>query len=402
MKKFSFKSGPAIIITAAFIGPGSLTVCAIAGAEFGFELLWGVLISCLITIFIQNSVARLSFFSGMGLLENLNIKTSNTFIKLIIITLVLFAVFIGNAAYEAGNISGAYLGLEGILKNLFNKNFAVSKNLILFLIGFFVIISIWNKKNNFLKNILRVAVLVMSISFVFSAILTSPSVSEIASSLLIPRWRPETWKTIIALIGTTIVPYNLFLHAALVKNLKRNKINFLSLKHDTIIAVSFGGIISIAIIVSAAGAKINNIESIIDLGNALSNLYGPFSQIFISIGLFSAGLSSAITAPMAAGFVVEECFGNYYNKSFLNKLAVVIVVFAGVFFSTTNINPIVLIKTAQITNGLLLPIVIFFLTILFFPKKTDRLINKLNYFLLFSLFIFFAFLSIRVMYLYYF
>ena len=74
MKSFLFRPGPAIIITAAFIGPGSLTVCATAGVDFGYELLWAILLSCIITIFFQNTVANISFRSKLGLIELFNNK----------------------------------------------------------------------------------------------------------------------------------------------------------------------------------------------------------------------------------------------------------------------------------------------------------------------------------------
>ena len=111
MNKSSFTSGPAIVITAAFIGPGSLTVCAIAGVKFGHELLWAVFLSCLITIFLQNSVASLSHKTGKGLVELFNHKINNSILRYSFSAVVLVAIFVGNVAYEAGNISGAYICL---------------------------------------------------------------------------------------------------------------------------------------------------------------------------------------------------------------------------------------------------------------------------------------------------
>ena len=108
---------------------------------------------------------------------------------------------------------------------------------------------------------------------------------HVLNGFFIPRWRPDIWKTIIAVLGTTIVPYNLFLHAALVKQ-DLSCLSTSYLKRDTFIAVSFGGIISSSIIIAAAGANINQIGSINDLGDAKINAHllkydtahGPFSK----------------------------------------------------------------------------------------------------------------------------
>ena len=217
MKSFLFRPGPAIIITAAFIGPGSLTVCATAGVDFGYELLWAILLSCLITIFFQNTVAHISFRSKQGLIELFNNKLSNSIFKFFFIGWILITIFIGNSAFEAGNISGAYIGLKNLI-DLSSFNISESiKFYTYFFIALIIISLIWKENNRLLKNILLIAVLLMSISFLFAAFLTSPNIQELIKGFLIPKWSPEKWGTIVALLGTTIVPYNLFLHAALVK-----------------------------------------------------------------------------------------------------------------------------------------------------------------------------------------
>ena len=117
MSKRKFQLGPATLVTAAFIGPGTVTVCTLAGVEFGFELLWALLISILATIFIQNTAARLSFESELGLATLIKARLQHPIIRFLGMALVVSAVFVGNIAYEAGNISGAVLGLDEFIKN---------------------------------------------------------------------------------------------------------------------------------------------------------------------------------------------------------------------------------------------------------------------------------------------
>ncbi len=397
MKGSLFKPGPAIIITAAFIGPGSLTVCAIAGVEFGYELLWAVVLSCIITIFFQDTVANLSFKQNKGLVELFNKKLNNSFLNTLFIGLVLISIVLGNAAYETGNISGAYIGLKNIIELfIYNIDNYISFSLYFF-VGFLTFFFVLKENNRLIKNTLGIAVLLMSISFMFSAFLTKPSLLELLEGFFVPRWRPDTWSTIIAVLGTTIVPYNLFLHAALVKN-EIDKLESSFLRRDIIISVCFGGLISSSIVIAAAGTNIDEISSINDMGKSLQILYGSNSQIFISFGLFAAGISSAITAPLAAGYVVEESFIKHPNSKLLKKAAIFIVIITGMIFSFSGYNPIKLIKLAQVANGLLLPGITLFICLICIPKKKDLIINKIRFIGLLLLFIFFTYLAVKFLF----
>ena len=128
-------------------------------------------------------------------------------------------------------------------------------------------------------------------------------------------------------------------------------------------------------------------------------MYGPNSQIFISIGLFTAGLSSAITAPIAAGYVVEESFIKNENRKNLKKIAIYFVIITGLAFTVSGYNPIELIRAAQVANGLLLPGIALFISILCFPKKDDILIIKIRFLGLLILFLFFTVLAAKVLFL---
>jgi len=111
---FKFRGGPAIIITAAFIGPGTITLCVLAGVQNGFSLLWAMMLSIFITIVIQNTTARISFTTRKGLAKSLLLQASNPIVKFLLGTLLISAIFIGNAAYEAGNLTGALVGIQAL------------------------------------------------------------------------------------------------------------------------------------------------------------------------------------------------------------------------------------------------------------------------------------------------
>ncbi|HAI39320.1 MAG TPA: manganese transporter, partial [Maribacter sp.] len=168
--------------------------------------------------------------------------------------------------------------------------------------------------------------------------------------------------TIIALVGTTVVPYNLFLHAALVSEKWKSKDDLNLAKRDTMVSIILGGLVSISIIISAAAINSLEVNNVMGMAKALEPLYGSAALYFLGIGMFAAGITSSITAPLAAAYVANSCFGwNAGLKDFKFRMIWMVILFLGVFFLSFGIKPIEIIKFAQITNGLLLPIIAVFL-----------------------------------------
>jgi len=110
--------GPSTLVTAAFIGPGTVTVCTLAGVNSGYTLLWALLFSVIATIVLQEMTARLGLITQKGFGEAIRSELQNPLLRIFGITLVLGAIVIGNAAYEGGNISGAVLGWNEVLPSL--------------------------------------------------------------------------------------------------------------------------------------------------------------------------------------------------------------------------------------------------------------------------------------------
>ena len=115
MRNWFKNMGPGTLIAAAFIGPGTVTVCTLAGVQYNFTLLWAMLLSIVATIVLQEMAARLGLVYGKGLAETVKTEIKQPVIRLLAVVLILSAILVGNAAYEAGNISGGVLGLETIL-----------------------------------------------------------------------------------------------------------------------------------------------------------------------------------------------------------------------------------------------------------------------------------------------
>ncbi len=372
MKNWFKNIGPATLVTAAFIGPGTVTLCTIAGVNFGYNLLWAMLFSIIATIILQEMSARIGIVSQKGLAEILRSEISNPFLRIISSVLVISAIVIGNAAYEAGNISGGVLGLASILPETTINFGSYSLNYLSIIVGFIAFILLYIGNYKVLERSLIVLVILMSLSFLTTAIITKPDFLAIIKGVFIPKFSEDSLLTIIGLIGTTIVPYNLFLHASLVKEKWHNIEDLQFARKDTFIAVLIGGIVSMAIIISAAASNLTSVNNAIDLAEGLVPLYGEFAKYFLAIGLFAAGITSAITAPLAAAYVTKGILGWKGGlRSTKFKAVWMFILFLGVLFSSLKIKPIEIIKFAQIANGILLPIITGFL--LWIMNKKDIL-----------------------------
>ena len=352
LMKIKLSIGPAALVTAAFIGPGTLTLCILAGVQHGFSLLWAMLLSVLITIFIQNTAARIAWTTRKGLAQSSLNQVVSPALKLALAALLISAIFIGNAAYEAGNLSGALLGLKGLFGgNTFLFGELDTLPLLLGLIVGYLLL-----KGNFkwLKQLLVAIVILMSLSFLLTAALTQPNLAEVLRGLFLPSFQSDELLTIVGLLGTTVVPYNLFLHSAMVAASPNMSLG--ELRRDTLVAVGLGGVVSLCIIIAAASLEGNSLTNAADLGEALAPLYGAAAPVFMEFGFFAAGLTSALTAPMAAGFVVAECF-QWSTKSWGYRLTALSVLLVGVAFTLLGAVPLEIIRFAQIANGILLPVI---------------------------------------------
>jgi len=365
MKNWFKNVGPGVMVSAAFIGPGTVTLCTLAGVKFGFTLLWAMTLSIIATVVLQEMSARVGIITQKGLAEVIKEQITSPVLKKLTIALILAAIVIGSAAYEAGNISGASLGIAAIAGT-------PSFNFYPIIIGIIAFILLYIGNYKILERSLIVLVITMSISFLLTAIITKPNIGLMLKGMFVPTFPDKSMLTIIGLIGTTVVPYNLFLHASLVKEKWKHQGDLKFARKDTLISIILGGFVSMAIIIAATAINGQDVNNAVDLAKGLEPLYGGFAKYFLGIGLFAAGITSAITAPLAAAYVANSCFGwdeNLKNSKF--RIVWLFILALGVLFSSLQINPIEIIKFAQVANGLLLPIIALFL--LWIVNKTTVL-----------------------------
>lgn len=362
MRNFIKNLGPGILVSAVFIGPGTVTVCTLAGVEFGYGLLWALLLSILSCLVLQEMAARLGIIAQKGLSEVLREEIKHPVFKILALVLIFSAIVIGNAAYEAGNITGAVLGAEALfgVQKLQLGDFSL--NLWSLLIGAIAFALLYSGNYKRLEKIFIGLVLLMSFSFVLTAILTQPNLTALLKGFVPSINSTKGLLGVMAIVGTTVVPYNLFLHASLVSEKWKSPSSLPIVRKELLVSILLGGIVSMAILVSAASAGFSNIDSAASMAVSLEPLFGSYATWFMSLGLMAAGITSSITAPLAAAYVVKGCFGwNGGLQSAKFKMIWALVLLMGVFFSSLKINPIEIIRFAQVANGILLPVIAIFL-----------------------------------------
>lgn len=348
---FLKRIGPGVLIAAAFIGPGTVTTCTLAGVSFGYSLLWAMLFSIGATMVLQEMAARLGIVTQQGLAEVIKRVLTLKWLRIVILAITLSAILIGNAAYEGGNIGGAVLGMEALFGEGLTSYYP-------FLMGCIVFALLWFGNYKTLEKTFFALIALMSLSFLITAILTKPNVLALLKGLVVPSLPKEGILTVIALVGTTIVPYNLFLHAALVSEKWKSESDLKAVRWDTILSIGLGGVVSMCIIIAAAAIPLDEIRSGMDLARGLEPLFGDMARYFMGIGLFAAGITSSITAPLAAAYVVNNCFGwNATLKDVKFRAVWVMALLAGVITLQFGFKPIAIIKFAQVANGILLPLV---------------------------------------------
>jgi Mn2+/Fe2+ NRAMP family transporter len=266
---------------------------------------------------------------------------------------VLCAVVLGCAAYEAGNILGGVAGAT-LRVDLPRGVLTLAAAVVAFAL-------LWLGTTRSVPQILGLVVATMGVAFLLSAVRLGPEPAELLRGALVPSLPPGSALLVLGLVGTTVVPYNLFLGSGIARGQSLGEMRF-----GLTVAVVLGGLISMGVLV--VGTTVDPPLAFDRLGAALRTRLGGWSEGLFAYGLQAAGLSSAITAPLAAAVAARSLLSGESGegpawgiRSWRFRGVWLFVLLVGVCFGLAEVRPIPAIVLAQALNGVLLPFVAVFL-----------------------------------------
>lgn len=346
------------VISAAFIGPGTVTTAALSGNRHGTALLWALLFSTLACYVLQEASARLTILSGRDLAAW--IGRGRSVRSLVGGGLVATAVILGCAAYEAGNLLGAAAGvglMAGWPAPVVGVGCALAAGLLL-----------WWGHPKVITTALTILVALMGLTFLGVAWRLDWELVAAIRGLTIPSIPAGAELLVLGLVGTTVVPYNLFLGSGLARGRE-----LVETRLGLAVAIGLGGLISMAVVL--AGTAVAGAFTFARLAEVLQAELGLAGRVMLAVGLFAAGLSSAITAPWAAA-MTARCLaadghelGQPWGVGGWRFRAVWgAVLGCGIAFVVAQAEPVPVIVAAQALNGLVLPLAAAWL----FAASNDR------------------------------
>ena len=358
--------GPGIITGSVDNDAGGISVYSVAGAMYGYGLIWTLIPSFIVLLVIQEMNARMGIVTGKGLSDLIR---ENAGLK------ITFFIFIGLLFSNIGNTTTEFAGVAGSMQ-IFGVSKYISVPVVAIMVWFLVV-----------KGTYKIAeriFLIFSMSlltYVVSALMSKPQWSEIGLSIIHPQLQMNTQSLamVIALVGTTIAPWMQFYMQSTVieKGLKMKHYKY------TIIDITVGCVVTVVVaffIMVACGATLHprgiEINEAKDAALALKPLAGALASQVFAFGLFVASVFSATILPLATAFYVSEAFGFEAGidkkwdeaKEFYTLYTGILVISA--FIILIPNAPLIQISIwSQVINGILLPVVLVSMILLINNKK---------------------------------
>lgn len=296
--------GPAYLVSVGYMDPGNWATDIAGGSQFGYKLIWVLLMSNLIALLLQSLSARLGIVRGLDLAQASK-KAYPNWANIPLYILAQIAII----ACDLAEIIGMAIGLNllfGIPLIWGICITAVDTLLLLFLL---------KKGMRSMEVFIVSMVFIIGVSFLFEMFIVEPNLKEIAKGLIPSSLDGSALYIAIGIIGATVMPHNLYLHSSLVQTRKIEKttsgikealkFNFI----DTAIALNLAFLVNAAILILAAAAFFTNgfheVAEIQDAYKLLDNIFGPAAPTLFAIALIASGQSSTITGTLAGQIVME-------------------------------------------------------------------------------------------------
>lgn len=312
--------------------------------------------------------ARLGLTGEMSTGEAMRATFQSPAAKIAMIALIVTAIGIGGAAYAGGDTTGTALALSGVT--------GLPVPVLSGIIAAVIVLVLLTGSYKIIEAFMSVLVVILMGIFLVTAVAVKPDIGAMLHGMFVPGIPGGAAVTAVALVGTTVVPYNVFLHSNLVREKWGTEPQSLALKKarvDNAVSVIVGGVITLAILTTAATVMFSQgltAESAADMAEPLRPMLGDAAPWVLAIGLFAAGMTSAVAGPLGAAYAICGVMGWTSDLKDTKFRAIYLtVVIVGAVIAVTGVNPIQVIVLAQAANGILLPVVAFFLLYTMNNKK---------------------------------
>jgi NRAMP (natural resistance-associated macrophage protein)-like metal ion transporter len=365
--------GPGLVSGFADNDAGGISTYSVAGAKFGYDLLWVLLASQIVLFFTQEVGARLGLATGQGLAGLVRERYGVRWATFMICTMLVANV---------GSIIAEFAGVGAAL-SLFNVPDPVAA-----LVAGTVVILLLTRGSYGKVQYLFVAVgLGVSIAYLVSAFLAHPNWGLAASSLVIPRLSTSAayWVAVVATVGTTITPWGQAFIQSYVADKRLGPEDLVGERLDVGLGALLTNLIAGFIVVACAAAvfstghqiNTNSADAVKDIAGALTPLAGSGATVLFAIGLLAASFLGLGVVPLTSAYAACEAFGwetgvdwRWREAPAFYGLMIFFVVFAGLFVLIFPKDSLVqLMLTAQMVNCILLPFVLVFVMRLSADKK---------------------------------
>ncbi|MGI8789207.1 MAG: Nramp family divalent metal transporter [Pyrinomonadaceae bacterium] len=354
--------GPGLIATSAGNDAGGIATYSSAGAEFGYDLIWVMIVLMLSFAVVQEMCARLGAATGRGLLDLIRERFG--------IGWTLFVVGIVIVA-NGGVTLSEFVGI-GAASERFGVSRYMSVPIGAALRWYLVIYGSYNK----VEKIFLLMTLVF-FAYPIAAILAHPDWSAVARGAFVPKIQMDSKYIflLVGVLGTTITPYiQIFQQSSIVERGAARRHYGLE-KIDAYVGSIFSNLMSISMIIATAATLYvvgqHNIESAADAAKALEPVVGSSAKMLFAVGLLGASLLAGAVLPLATAYAVSEAFGIpkgvnldfRRGRAFFTIFTALIVLGAGIAL-IPNVPIFPLLVAIQVLNGVLLPIILVFILLL--------------------------------------
>lgn len=353
--------GPGIITASADNDAGGIATYAIAGAQFGYALLWILFLTTFSLAITQEMGARMGIVTGKGLAELIRERFGIRWTAF-----AMLALFVANFGSTAADVAGVGASLE---------IFGVSRYITVPLAVLGIYLLVLKGSYRWIEKIFLFSA-VLYIAYVIDGVLAHPAWGTALFHTVVPNFQFQQAFVVafIATIGTTITPWGQFFIQSYVVD-KRLGPDDLSFERGDVYVGSFiTNFIAFFIVVATAAtlyAHHQSITSASDAASALAPLAGPFAALLFAVGLLNAALLGSTTIPLSTAYAASEAFGWELGLDRGFKQAPVYygvysaaLVVAALFVLIPGLPLITVIFLTQMINGILLPIILVFVLLI--------------------------------------